>query len=59
MQWCVLEHAGCTFLDVCTAGGTLADAAQAALETQPDADLGRLMTSLLEAGAFSRLYIDS
>jgi len=55
VQWCALDRAGCEFLDTCTAGGTLADAAQAALDVQPDADLGRLMAKLLEAGAFSRL----
>ena len=55
VQWRALDRAGCVFLDTCAAGGTLADAAQAALAVQPDADLGRLMTRLLEAGAFSRL----
>jgi Putative DNA-binding domain len=55
VQWRALDRAGCVFLDTCAAGGTLADAAQAALEAQADADLGRLMAALLEAGAFSRL----
>lgn len=58
VQWRVMNHAGCAFLDACAAGGTLADAARTALEAHPDADLGRLMSSLLEAGAFSRLHID-
>jgi len=58
VQWCALDRAGCAFLDTCAAGGTLADAAQSALEAQADADLGRLMTSLLEAGAFSRLDLN-
>ena len=30
VQWCALDRAGCVFLDTCAAGGTLADAAQAA-----------------------------
>lgn len=55
VQWYALDHAGCVFLDTCAAGGTLADAAQAALAMQPDADLGRLMARLLEAGTFSGL----
>ncbi|MBY0270036.1 MAG: DNA-binding domain-containing protein [Burkholderiales bacterium] len=59
VQWRALDHAGCVFLDNCAAGGTLADAAQAALEVEPDADLGRLMANLLEAGAFSRLDMNT
>jgi hypothetical protein len=55
VQWRALGHAGCAFLDTCAAGGTVAEAAQAALEAQADADLGQLMAALLEAGAFSRL----
>lgn len=58
VQWCALDHAGCSFLDCCATGGTLADAAQAALEARPEADLGRLMALLLEAGAFSRLDLN-
>lgn len=59
VQWRALDHAGCAFLDTCAAGGTVADAAQAALEVEPDADLGRLMANLLEAGAFSRLDMNT
>lgn len=59
VQWCALDRAGCTFLDTCTAGGTVADAAQAALTVRPDANLGYLMTKLLEAGAFSRLDLNN
>lgn len=55
VQWRALDRAGCAFLDICAAGGTVADAAQAALDAQADADLGRVMATLLEAGAFSRL----
>jgi hypothetical protein len=58
VQWCALDRAGCVFLDTCAAGGTLADAAQAALAVQPDANLGSLMARLLEAGAFSRLELN-
>jgi len=59
VQWCALDRAGCAFLDACAAGGSLADAAKAALAVQPDADLGHLMASLLEAGAFSRLDLNN
>jgi hypothetical protein len=59
VQWRALDRAGCAFLDACAARGTVADAAQAALEAQADADLGRLMASLLEAGAFSRLDLNN
>ncbi len=59
VQWRALDRAGCAFLDTCAAGGTVTDAAQAALEAQPDADLGQLMASLLDAGAFSRLDLNA
>lgn len=59
VQWRALDRAGCAFLDACAASGTVADAAQAALEAQADADLGRLMADLLEAGAFSRLDLNT
>jgi hypothetical protein len=59
VQWRALNHAGCVFLDVCAASGTVADAAEAALTAQADADLGQLMADLLEAGAFSRLDLNN
>ena len=40
------------------AGGTIADAVQAALDVQGNADLARLMATLLDAGAFTRLHPD-
>ena len=55
VEWIALDAAGCAFLDACAAGGTLAAAAQAALAVQGDADLARLMSTLLAAGAFSRM----
>lgn len=54
VQWIALDHTGCAFLDACAAGGTIADAAQAVLDEQGNAGLVRLMTTLLEAGAFAR-----
>jgi hypothetical protein len=50
-----LDAAGCAFLDACAAGGTLADAAGAALTVDAQADLASLMAQLLEAGAFGHL----
>lgn len=55
VEWMPLDAAGCAFLDACTAGGTLIEAAQAALRLQDDADISRLMTTLLRAGAFGRM----
>jgi len=53
VRWAPLDAAGCAFLDVCAAGQPLAAAAVAALEAQVDADLARLMKTLLAAGAFA------
>ena len=53
VEWRALDAAGCAFLDACAAGGTLAEAAQAALDAQGDANLAKLMSTLLEVGAFS------
>jgi hypothetical protein len=53
VQWHRLGAAACRFLDACTAGARLSEAAAAALEAQPDADLTRLLAQLLNAGAFA------
>lgn len=58
VQWTALERGGCAFLDACAAGSTVAAAAQAALDAQDDTDFTRLMATLLQAGAFSRLDRD-
>jgi hypothetical protein len=55
VQWVQLDAAGCAFLDACAAGRPLSAAADAAFAVQEDADLARLMKSLLEAGAFGRM----
>jgi hypothetical protein len=55
VQASALSQAGCVFLDVCAAGGTLADAAIAALQADANIDLARLMAQLLEAGALGQL----
>ena len=58
VEWVALARGGCVFLDVCASGGTLADAATAALEVDPHVDLAVLMASMLAAGAFARLTIN-
>jgi hypothetical protein len=51
----LIDTGACAFLDACAAGRTLAEAALAALAVDASIDLTRLMTTLLDAGAFSRL----
>jgi hypothetical protein len=48
-----LGRGGCAFLDACAAGLTLGEAAQAALTTDPEIDLPRLIALLLDAGALA------
>lgn len=52
VQWMALDAAGCAFMDACAAGLPLADAAGAALNASPQANLMQLMAELLQAGAF-------
>lgn len=52
VEWIAIDAAGCAFLDACAAGSTVVAAAQAALAVQGNADLARLMSTLLAAGAF-------
>lgn len=58
VTWRGLDRAGCVFLDACAAGGTVAEATQAALDIDRKADLSQLIATLLDAGAFSRIRID-
>lgn len=53
--WHPLDRAGCAFLDACRTGSTVAQAAHAALDADPDADLGALMRDLISCGAFQSL----
>ncbi|HYD63377.1 MAG TPA: putative DNA-binding domain-containing protein [Noviherbaspirillum sp.] len=55
VAWIGLDAAGCAFLDACMAGLPLGDAAAAALGVDRDADLARLLSTLLDAGAFGRI----
>jgi hypothetical protein len=52
-----LDAAGCTFLDACARGDTLTRAAAAALQSDPAANLSRLLSRLLGAGAFCGMTI--
>jgi hypothetical protein len=52
-----LDCGECAFLDCCAAGGTLADAACAALDAAAATDLQHLMQRLLAAGAFARMVL--
>jgi hypothetical protein len=53
-----LRRSGFAFLDACAAGLTLEEAAHAALEVEPAADLAQLMAQLLEAGAFGKVDLN-
>ena len=55
VQWMPIDRAGCAFLDACATGDTLAQAAAAALATDPSADLSTLMARTLRAGAYAWL----
>jgi len=55
--WTPLGKPGCAFLDACAAGRTLAAAATAALDADPQADLAALIAQTLDAGAFGRLAL--
>ena len=59
VAWITLDAASCSFLDACAAGSTLAGAAQAAFNAQGNADFARLMSNLLEAGAFNGMNFNS
>jgi hypothetical protein len=52
-----LDAAACGFLDACATGGTLGEAAAAALAANADADLAGLMKRLLDAEAFGGLGV--
>ncbi|MNK88738.1 hypothetical protein D3C87_1087160 [compost metagenome] len=51
--WRAIPKAGCVFLDACTSGLPLADAAERAQAVEPDVDLAALFGTLLRAGAFA------
>lgn len=50
---CEIDAAGCAFLQACAQGLPLADAAEAALQAAPEADLQVLLSTLFAQGAFA------
>lgn len=55
VRWTAIDGPACRFLDACARGHSLDEALAAALESDPDANLVRLVNTLLDAGAFRRL----
>ena len=55
VQWTLLGKGDCAFLDACAVGARLAEAAMAALDADPQADLAALLALTLDAGAFRRI----
>lgn len=53
VQWQAASLGVCAFLDACAADLALAEAAQAALQAQPDLDLTRLLADLINADALA------
>lgn len=49
--WSPLSRGGCAFLDACSSGATLAEAAQIALAHEADLDIAALLSHLLKQGA--------
>jgi hypothetical protein len=58
VAWQGVNRFDTAFLDACAAGRVLGDAAAAALEVQPDADIAELLARLLRAGALSSASAD-
>lgn len=59
VHWTSVDGAGCRFLDACAQGRPIAQALDAALGADPDANLVRLVSGLLAAGAFAQLTLPS
>lgn len=57
VAWLSLSAGAHAFLEQCAHGGTLAQAADAAIASEAGADLQHIMATLLRAGAFSRMSI--
>jgi len=55
VRWMPIDAAAYRFLEACGRGQTFAQAMDAALEADAGANLVRLVTGLLDAGAFARL----
>lgn len=55
VQWTAIDGAASAFLDACARGEPVAGAIDTLLAADVTVDLARLMTTLLDAGAFTRL----
>lgn len=53
VTWHSISRAGCVLLDACANGLALAQAADEALQTDPEADMASIFSMLLGAGAFA------
>ena len=56
VTWQHISHAGCVLLDACADGLPLTQAADEALNAEPEADMASLFSALLGAGAFSGTF---
>ena len=54
-EWMAIDRAACLFLDACSHALPLDEALAAALDADPDANVVRLVNTLLDAGAFCRV----
>jgi hypothetical protein len=54
VHWTPLNRAGCAFLDACAGGATLGEAANAALDVEPDTNIAQLLENMITAGALAR-----
>ena len=52
-----IDHAACRFLDACAAGRSVALAIDAALDVAADVNPARMIATLLDAGAVTRLIV--
>jgi len=55
VRWIAIDAGHAAFLDACAGAGSVAEAIDAAHAADRNTDLARLMTTLLDAGAFTRL----
>lgn len=58
VAWQCMSRSAGAFLDACAQGRLLGEAAAAALDVEPDADIADLLSRLLRAGALSCLNFD-
>jgi len=54
VHWTPLNRAGCAFLEGCAGGATLGEAANAALDVEPDTNIAQLLENMITAGALAR-----